>query len=183
MKLLVVTLLIAVSYSQAAFLFRQEWSSWKDYHGKTYSTNIEEARRQMAWQDNLMYVTKHNMEAAQGKHTFTVDMNKFADLTNEEWRDMLLREKPLQGARRVSVTTSTLGTTTYMMPPRRSTGSIRDTSPPSKIKRNADLAGLSVLPDHWRDRCSRRRASWCHYQNRTWLIAVRPRETWDATVV
>merc|ERR1712002_117772 len=36
------------------------------------------------------------MEAAQGKHTFTVDMNKFADLTNQEWRDMLLREKPLQ---------------------------------------------------------------------------------------
>ena len=48
--------------------------------GKTYSTNIEEARRQMAWQDNLMYVTKHNMEAAQGKHTYTVDMNQFADL-------------------------------------------------------------------------------------------------------
>merc|ERR1712002_1299240 len=96
MKLLVVTLLIAVTYSQAAFLFQQEWNSWKDYHGKTYSTNIEEARRQMAWQDNLMYVTKHNMEAAQGKHTFTVDMNKFADLTNDEWRDMLLREKPLQ---------------------------------------------------------------------------------------
>ena len=33
MKLLVVTLLIAVSYSQAAFLFQQEWISWKDYHG------------------------------------------------------------------------------------------------------------------------------------------------------
>merc|ERR1712168_293259 len=74
-----------------------EWSSWKDYHGKTYSTNIEEARRQMAWQDNLMYVTKHNMEASQGKHSFTVDMNQFADLTNQEWRDMLLREKPRVG--------------------------------------------------------------------------------------
>jgi len=97
MKLLVVTLLIAVTYSQAALLFQQEWGSWKDYHGKTYSTNIEEARRQMAWQDNLMYVTKHNMEAAQGKHTYTVDMNQFADLTNQEWRDMLLREKPRVG--------------------------------------------------------------------------------------
>lgn len=35
--------------------------------------------------DNKAYVEKHNAEHAAGKHTFTVELNKFADLTTEEW--------------------------------------------------------------------------------------------------
>ena len=34
-------------------------------------------------------IKKHNEEAAQGKHTYTLGVNKFADLTNEEWRQTL----------------------------------------------------------------------------------------------
>ena len=39
---------------------------------------------------NLKYINKHNEEAAQGKHTFTLGVNKYADLTNEEYRKTLL---------------------------------------------------------------------------------------------
>ena len=40
--------------------------------------------------NNLEYINKHNEEAAQGKHTFTLGVNKYADLTNEEYRQTLL---------------------------------------------------------------------------------------------
>merc|ERR1712227_487156 len=39
--------------------------------------------------DNLEKIAKHNKEAAEGKHTYTLGVNKFADLTEQEWRDTL----------------------------------------------------------------------------------------------
>ena len=46
--------------------------------------------RLMTFAKNLVYINKHNEEAAQGKHTFTLGVNKYADLTNDEWRQTLL---------------------------------------------------------------------------------------------
>ena len=43
----------------------------------------------MTFAKNLAFINKHNQEAAQGKHTFRVAVNEFADLTNEEWREHL----------------------------------------------------------------------------------------------
>ena len=42
-----------------------------------------------AFADNLDKIAKHNKEAAEGKHTYTLGVNKFADLTETEWRDTL----------------------------------------------------------------------------------------------
>merc|ERR1712135_205326 len=42
-----------------------------------------------AFADNLDKIAKHNKEAAEGKHTYTLGVNKFADLTEQEWRDTL----------------------------------------------------------------------------------------------
>jgi len=93
MKLTLTLLAVFATCTQARFLFEQEWNSWKDYHGKQYSCSDEEARRQEIWQQNLVYVTRHNMEAAQGRHTYTLDMNKYADMNTEEWSRMLLGTK------------------------------------------------------------------------------------------
>ena len=41
------------------------------------------------FKDNLEYINKHNEEAAQGKHTFTLGVNKFADITHTEWQNSL----------------------------------------------------------------------------------------------
>ena len=41
--------------------------------------------RLKAFASNLEYIAKHNDEAAEGKHTFTLGVNKFADLTHEEY--------------------------------------------------------------------------------------------------
>lgn len=90
MKLAILFTLALVASTQARFLFQQEWTQWKEYYGKCYDEVEEEAARQQIWQENFLYVTQHNYEAAQGNHTFTVDMNEFADLTTEEWSGMLL---------------------------------------------------------------------------------------------
>lgn len=89
MKVTVAIFLLAVvATSQASFLFQQEWNSWKDYYGKKYGSSEEMMRREI-WQDNFMFVTRHNMEAAQGQHTYVVDMNEFADLNVDEWKGLL----------------------------------------------------------------------------------------------
>lgn len=89
MKTTIVFVLALFATAQARFLFQQEWTQWKDYYGKRYSI-AEEAVRQQTWQENFLYVTQHNYEASQGKHTYTLDMNKFADMTTDEWRGMML---------------------------------------------------------------------------------------------
>ena len=42
-----------------------------------------------AFADNLEKIAKHNKEAAEGKHSYTLGVNKFADLTEAEWRETL----------------------------------------------------------------------------------------------
>ena len=50
---------------------------------------LQHAHRMRAFSDNLDKIAKHNKEAAEGKHTYTLGVNKFADLTEEEWRESL----------------------------------------------------------------------------------------------
>ncbi|PIO32187.1 hypothetical protein AB205_0208880 [Aquarana catesbeiana] len=45
---------------------------------------MEEMRRRMIWEDNLKFVTIHNLEYSLGLHTFEVGMNHLADMTSEE---------------------------------------------------------------------------------------------------
>ena len=41
------------------------------------------------WENNLKIVQDHNLEADLGLHTYTLGMNKYADLTNTEFVKML----------------------------------------------------------------------------------------------
>ena len=41
--------------------------------------------RRSVWENNLNFIEKHNSEAANGQHTFTVGINEFADLTSDEF--------------------------------------------------------------------------------------------------
>merc|ERR1711977_362946 len=60
--------------------------SWMVEHEKVYGH--EEFRFRFAtWKDNLKYVLEHN---ARPDVTFTVEMNKFADLTGEEFARLYL---------------------------------------------------------------------------------------------
>jgi len=66
------------SFAEDTFL----WNSWKIQHTKTYRPD-EETERFAIFQRNLDFVQKFNAEPG---HSHTVGMNRFGDLTNEEFR-------------------------------------------------------------------------------------------------
>ena len=46
------------------------------------------------WSANLARVLEHNAAAKRGEHSFTLDMNRFADMSVDEYRTMILRQRP-----------------------------------------------------------------------------------------
>lgn len=62
-----------------------DWYKWKATHRKLYGLN-EEGRRRAIWEKNMKMIERHNWEHRQGKHSFTMAMNAFGDMTNEEFR-------------------------------------------------------------------------------------------------
>jgi cathepsin L len=92
--LLVVLALVAVACA-TPFVdeTRAVFNNWMQTHSKTYETAEELEHRFGVFLQNMVYVNKHNSEAAQGKHTFTLGMNNLADLTNTEYRAKLLKYK------------------------------------------------------------------------------------------
>ncbi|XP_061573544.1 cathepsin S-like [Cololabis saira] len=60
------------------------WQLWKKEHGKMYQSEEEDIRRRELWENNLMLITKHNLEHSMGIHTYDLNMNFMGDLTSEE---------------------------------------------------------------------------------------------------
>jgi len=85
MKLLCSVLLSGVLSSQ----LRARFVEWKQTHDITYESSELEANRFQTWLENLEYVEEHNMLFAEGKTTFNLEMNHFADLTSEEFKEQM----------------------------------------------------------------------------------------------
>uniref|UniRef100_A0A8C0LFH4 Cathepsin L1-like n=1 Tax=Canis lupus dingo TaxID=286419 RepID=A0A8C0LFH4_CANLU len=64
------------------------WSQWKEAHGKLYDKD-EEGWRRTVWERNMEMIEQHNQEYSQGEHSFTLAMNAFGDMTNEEFKQVL----------------------------------------------------------------------------------------------
>ncbi|XP_059243527.1 procathepsin L-like, partial [Mustela nigripes] len=64
------------------------WFQWKAAHKRLYNKD-EEGRRRAVWEMNLKVIEQHNQEHSQGKHSFTMAMNDFGDLTSEEFQQVL----------------------------------------------------------------------------------------------
>jgi len=62
----------------------KHWKLWKELHSKKYFDAEEHVRRSV-WESNLKLVQTHNLQADLGQHTHWLKMNKFADLTIEEF--------------------------------------------------------------------------------------------------
>ncbi|XP_034508674.1 procathepsin L [Ambystoma mexicanum] len=69
------------------------WVQWKTWHGKTYHQK-EEGWRRMVWEKNLKLIELHNLDYTMGKHTFSMAMNHFGDMTTEEFRQLMNGYKP-----------------------------------------------------------------------------------------
>ncbi|CAL0316377.1 unnamed protein product [Lupinus luteus] len=66
---------------------RNMYEAWLVKHGKAYNGLGEKERRFEIFKDNVRFVHEHN-SATNG--TYKLGLNKFADLTNEEYRKMFL---------------------------------------------------------------------------------------------
>ncbi|KAL8172036.1 hypothetical protein V2J09_023840 [Rumex salicifolius] len=65
------------------------FESWLVRHGKNYNALGEREKRFEIFKDNLRFIDQHNSES----HTYKLGLNKFADLTNEEYRSKYLGAK------------------------------------------------------------------------------------------
>uniref|UniRef100_A0A8C7UKT1 Cystein proteinase inhibitor protein salarin n=1 Tax=Oncorhynchus mykiss TaxID=8022 RepID=A0A8C7UKT1_ONCMY len=93
MKSLVLLLLVAVTVSSVLSKplpedseaeVHKEFETWKVKYGKSYPSTEEEAKRKEMWLATRKRVMEHNMRAGNGLESFTMAVNHFADLTNEE---------------------------------------------------------------------------------------------------
>ncbi|XP_072338052.1 procathepsin L-like [Scyliorhinus torazame] len=73
----------------------EDWKSWKSQYKKQY-TEEEETYRRKVWEDNVTYIEQHNLEYSMGKHTFTVGMNQFGDLTDKEFNERMNGFLPIE---------------------------------------------------------------------------------------
>ena len=63
---------------------RDLFTQWKLAHGRSYELIEEEEKRFAIWDSNYQFVQEHNKIS---ENTYTVGMNKFADLTKEEFKE------------------------------------------------------------------------------------------------
>ncbi|KAF2309768.1 hypothetical protein GH714_005059 [Hevea brasiliensis] len=62
------------------------YEDWLVKNGKAYNALGERERRFQVFKDNLRFIDEHNSE----NRTYRVGLNRFADLTNEDYRSMYL---------------------------------------------------------------------------------------------
>uniref|UniRef100_UPI00398E45CA procathepsin L-like n=1 Tax=Pristiophorus japonicus TaxID=55135 RepID=UPI00398E45CA len=84
----VLSILAAASGHTLDSTLDEGWKNWKSQHEKQY-TEEEETYRRMIWEDSMRFIEQHNLEHSMGKHTFTVGMNQFGDLTTEEFNKLM----------------------------------------------------------------------------------------------
>jgi cathepsin L len=65
------------------------WDLFKRVYGKQYNSVEDEANRRSIWEANLAKIHKHNLEADLGMHTYTLGMNRFGDMTHEEFKKQM----------------------------------------------------------------------------------------------
>ena len=70
---------VALAAFASAHSLPSEWEQFKNKYGKTYS-GAEEKIRKNIFDKNVEKIAAHNALHAQGKKSFTVAINKFADL-------------------------------------------------------------------------------------------------------
>ncbi|KAJ4730456.1 Cysteine proteinase [Rhynchospora pubera] len=78
---------------------KRMYQAWKAQHAKLHNALGEEDKRFEIFKDNLKYIDEHNAAADAGVHPYRLGLNRFADLTNEEYRATYLGAKPARTRR------------------------------------------------------------------------------------
>ncbi|CAH6795906.1 cathepsin R [Phodopus roborovskii] len=66
-----------------------EWKLWKTKYEKPYSPE-EEALRRAVWEENMKMIKHHNGKDGLGKNGYTMEINEFGDMTDEEFKDTMI---------------------------------------------------------------------------------------------
>lgn len=64
----------------------QLWKKFKTGYGFVYNSTVEELHRFKIFSSNLKLIVQHNLEHDLGIHTYRLGVNKFAAMTNQEFR-------------------------------------------------------------------------------------------------
>uniref|UniRef100_A0A8C5HS83 Cathepsin L1-like n=1 Tax=Gouania willdenowi TaxID=441366 RepID=A0A8C5HS83_GOUWI len=92
MKLLLVCAAVLVVASCVSISLEDlEFHAWKLKFEKSYSSPSEEAKRREIWLTNRKLVLVHNIMADQGIKSYRLGMTYFADMENEEYKQLILR--------------------------------------------------------------------------------------------
>ena len=75
MKLCVILCLATLAASSPLAL-EEEWQQWKQQHGKTYLSEVEESVRRAVWFRTFHHIQEHNS----GSPPYKIGLNKFADI-------------------------------------------------------------------------------------------------------
>lgn len=70
----------------------EEWENFKLVHGKDYGDPMEERYRMEVFERNKAMIKEHNKRYELGLETYKLGMNKFGDLTEEEFAAEFLNE-------------------------------------------------------------------------------------------
>jgi cathepsin L len=65
------------------------WTNFKKGYGIVYNTSLEEIHRFKIFASHVKMIIQHNIENDLGLHTYRLGINKFATLTNEEFRQQM----------------------------------------------------------------------------------------------
>ena len=67
-------------------LLDDEWKLYVHTYDKKYTNHDNhELKRRLIWESNVEKIDLHNQEHQKGKHSFQLKMNKFGDLTHDEF--------------------------------------------------------------------------------------------------
>merc|ERR1711992_445399 len=96
MKLLFCAALVVVlAQAHAGSLsLNAQFAGFKATHSKKYANAFEEAYRKGIFAANLAKINQHNEEYARGEQSWKMGVNQLADLTHDEFMDMLTLNVP-----------------------------------------------------------------------------------------
>jgi len=81
--------LVVLACLLAVAVANPEWESFKATFNRKYSNPTEEAFRKKIFLNNLMAIDQQNQRYDEGKSTFTMGVNQFADLTTQEFSETM----------------------------------------------------------------------------------------------